>query len=329
MARPLRAFITGISGQDGRYLAERLLGEGAEVHALAHALEPLPDLPGVELHRGDLTAVEEVRALLLGVAPDEVYNLAALSSVARSWEEPDLTARVNGLAAAGLLESALRVQDELGRPVRFLQASSAEIFGQPDHSPQDESTPVRPVNPYGAAKAYAHLMVDVYRHRGLHATSLILYNHESPRRPTQFVTRKITSTVAAIAQGRASRLTLGNLDTRRDWGWAPDYVDAMVRAVRAETADDFVIATGVAHSVRDFVAAAFDQVGIHDWEPLVVVDPGLVRPADAPELVGDASRARTRLGWAPTVEFPQVVAEMVAVDLAGSGPSQSSRSSIR
>ena len=233
-----RAFITGINGQDGSYLAERLLGEDVEVHALAHDAEPLPDVPGVELHLGDLTAVREVRALLLDLAPDEVYNLAAVSSVARSWHEPDLTSLVNGTAAAALLESALQVQEKQGRPVRFVQASSAEIFGEPDRSPQDESTPLRPVNPYGAAKAYAHLMVDVYRRRALHAVSAILYNHESPRRPDQFVTRKITSTVAAIAQGRADSLTLGNLDACRDWGWAPDYVDAMVRAARADVARD-------------------------------------------------------------------------------------------
>ena len=156
--------------------------------------------------------------------------------MARSWDEPELTARVNGLAALGLLESARQLQERTGRPVRFVQASSAEIFGLPDRSPQDEDTPVRPVNPYGAAKAFAHLMVEVYRHRGLHATSLVLYNHESPRRPEQFVTRKITAGAAAIAAGRAERLTLGNLAAVRDWGWAPDYVDAMVRAARAETA---------------------------------------------------------------------------------------------
>jgi GDPmannose 4,6-dehydratase len=321
-----RAFITGISGQDGSYLSERLVAEGIEVHALAHDLEPLPSAPGVELHRGDLTAVDEVRALLLEIAPDEIYNLAALSSVARSWDEPDLTARVNGLAAAGLLETALLIQDKQGAPVRFVQPSSAEIFGEPDHSPQDEGTTVRPVNPYGAAKAYAHLMVDVYRHRDLHAVSTILYNHESPRRPEQFVTRKITSTVAAIANGSADRLSLGNLDARRDWGWAPDYVDAMVRAARADTARDYVVATGVGHSVREFVGAAFAHAGINDWEDLVVVDPAFARPADPTELIGDATRARSLLGWAPTVDFADVVGRMVDADLS---MAQSSSSSIR
>ena len=176
------------------------------MHALGHEAEPCRDVPGVVLHPGDLTRVDEVRALLLDLAPDEVYNLAAISSVAQSWAEPDLTARVNGLAAAALMESARQVQERRPR-VRFVQASSAEIFGEPETSPQDESTPIRPVNPYGAAKAYAHLMVDVHRRRGLHAVSAILYNHESPRRPERFVTRKITATVAAIAQGRADRLS--------------------------------------------------------------------------------------------------------------------------
>ena len=312
-----RGFVTGVGGQDGRYLVDRLLAEGVEVHALAHDAEPLPDLPDVELHLGDLTRADDVRRLLLDLAPDEIYNLAALSSVGRSWEEPELTHAVNGEAASQLLRSALEVQDRTGRTVRFVQASSAEIFGQPDLSPQHEDTPIRPVNPYGAAKAFAHDQVGVFRGLGLHASALILYNHESPRRPRQFVTRKITSTVAAISRGEADRLELGNLDARRDWGWAPDYVDAMLRAARADRPGDFVIATGVAHSVRDFVATAFAHAGITDWEPLVQVDRALVRPVDATELVGDASRAAKALGWTPTVDFADVVARMVDADLAG------------
>lgn len=311
-----RAFVTGIGGQDGSYLSERLLAEGYDVHALAFASEPAPSRPGVVLHRGDLTDVDRMRSLLVAIAPDEVYNLAAISSVARSWGEPDLTARVNGMAAVGLLESALQAQEASGRPVRFVQASSAEIFGEPHHSPQDEDTPLRPVNPYGAAKAYAHLMTGVYRGRGLHAVSTILYNHESPRRPVQFVTRKITSGVAAIARGEADSISLGNLDARRDWGWAPDYVDAMVRAARADEAADYVVATGEGHTVRDFVATAFARAGIEDWEPHVRIDPAFVRPADPSDLTGDAARARDRLGWAPTVGFEEIVGRMVAADLA-------------
>jgi GDPmannose 4,6-dehydratase len=270
----------------------------------------------VVLHRGDLGDVAAVRSLLLEVDPHEVYNLAAISSVAQSWQEPDLTARVNGLGAAGLLESALQVQARHGHRVAVVQASSAEIFGEPARTPQDESTPLAPVSPYGAAKAFAHLAVGVYRRRELHAVSAILYNHESPRRPARFVTRKITATVAAIARGRADSLVLGNLDARRDWGWAPDYVDAMVRAARAHTASDYVVATGEGHSVRDFAAAAFARAGITDWEPLLVSDPALFRPADATDLTGDPGRARRELGWAPTVSFDEVVGRMVDADLA-------------
>ncbi|GAA5147677.1 GDP-mannose 4,6-dehydratase [Nocardioides marinquilinus] len=314
-----RAFVTGVGGQDGGYLAEALLARGDDVHALVLHAErdaPLPD--GVQRHVGDVTDVEATRRLLLDLAPDEVYNLAAISSVAHSWEWPDLAALVNGTAAVALLESAHQLQ-RTGHAVRFVQASSAEVFGQPDTSPQDESTPVRPVNPYGAAKAYAHLMTGVYRHRGLHASSLVLYNHESPRRPAHFVTRKITRGVAEIATGRRDRLWLGNLDARRDWGWAPDYVAAMVAAAGAEAPDDYVVATGEAHAVRDLVATAFAHVGIDDWEPLVAVDPDLIRPADAALLVGDASRARERLGWRPTATFEQVVARMVDADLGADG----------
>lgn len=313
-----RALVTGVGGQDGSYLAERLLADCVEVHALVLEADARPaHCPdGVVLHVGDVADVEATRRLVLDLAPDEVYNLAAISSVAQSWQEPDLVARVNGLAPVGLLESARLLHDR-GRDVRVVQASSAEIFGEPGRTPQDEDTPVRPLNPYGAAKAYAHLAVGVARQRDLHASSLVLYNHESPRRPEKFVTRKITSTVAAIARGRADRLVLGNLDARRDWGWAPDYVDAMVRAARADTARDYVVATGESHSVGDFVAAAFAEAGIEDWQALVDTNPSLVRPADATDLVGDSSLARAMLGWSPTIGFTEVVARMVAADLDG------------
>ncbi|MCW2816645.1 MAG: NAD-dependent epimerase/dehydratase [Nocardioides sp.] len=315
-----RAFITGIGGQDGGYLAESLLARGVEVHALALAADATSDVPAeVHRHVGDLADVEATRTLVLDLAPDLVFNLAAISSVAQSWTSPDLSAAVNGTAAVGLLESAHQAQERTGRAVRFVQASSAEIFGQPDTTPQDEATAVRPINPYGAAKAFAHLMVHVYRGRGLHASSLVLYNHESPRRPAQFVTRKITSTVAAISRGRADRLELGNLDARRDWGWAPDYVAALVTAAEADAPSDYVIATGRSHSVRDFVATAFAHVGIDDWAGLVTVDPALVRPADATELVGDSTKARSTLGWEPSVDFPDIVGRMVAADLEQAG----------
>ena len=308
-----RALITGANGQDGSYLAERLLAEGVEVHAFDLAGEsPVPD---VETHVVNVADLENSQRLVLDLKPDEIYNLAAVSSVARSWAEPTLTAQVNGLAAVGLLESAHLLQERTGQPCRFVQASSAEIFGVPDHSPQDEQTPVRPVNPYGAAKAFAHLMIDVYRHRGLHAVALVLYNHESPRRPHQFVTRKITSGVAAIANGDAQRLVLGNLDGSRDWGWAPDYVEAMTLAARAEAARDYVVATGTSRSVREFLSTAFRCVGVDDWSQYVDVDQTLLRPIDTTDLRGDASRIRTELGWRPTVGFDEIVDRMVKADL--------------
>lgn len=315
MSERRRAFVTGISGQDGSYLAEQLLADGVEVHALANVHEAPLEIEDVALHPGDLLDEDAVRRVVLDLAPDEVYNLAALSSVAQSWDQPGLTARLNGTAAVALMEAAWQSQERTGRTVRFVQASSAEIFGEPDRSPQDEATAVRPINPYGAAKAFAHLSAHVYRQRGLHAASVILYNHESPRRPRQFVTRKITAAVAEIARGEADTLTLGNLDARRDWGWAPDYVDAMVRAARAGEPDDFVVATGVSHSVRDFVAAAFDRAGVTDWSDRLSVDESLVRPADATELVGDSTRAREVLGWEPTVAFEEIVGRMVDADL--------------
>jgi GDPmannose 4,6-dehydratase len=311
-----RAFITGASGQDGSYLAEKLVADGMEVHALSLSGERAAHLPdGVVLHHGDLTDVAATRELLHDLHPHEIYNLAAISSVALSWEQPDLCAEVNGLAAVGLMESAWLIAESTGQDVRFVQCSSAEIFGEPSESPQTEETPLRPVNPYGAAKAYAHLMAGVYRSRGLHTSSLVLYNHESPRRSTRFVTRKITSTVAAIAQGRASELVLGNQEARRDFGWAPDYVDAMVRAARHDAAGDYVVATGTSHSVRDFVAAAFAHAGVTDWERFVRTDPALLRPTDPTDLRGDATRARVVLDWKPTVPFVEIVGRMVDTDL--------------
>lgn len=316
-----RALITGIGGQDGSYLAELLLADGVEVHGLHHAAEAAPPAncpPRVILHTGELTDTDAMRRLVDETAPDEIYNLAAISSVAASWDRPELVAAVNGEAAVGLLEIAWAHQERVGRQVRFVQASSAEIFGQPARSPQDESTPVAPVSPYGVAKAVAHHACGRLRQRGLHAVSAVMYNHESPRRPPHFVTRKVTATVAAIARGEADRLVLGNLEARRDWGWAPDYVDALVRAARTDRPQDFVIATGVSHSVRDLVSAAFAHVGIDDWEPLVVSDPALFRPVDAVELCGDASRARSVLGWAPTLGFEELVGRMVEADLSKS-----------
>lgn len=317
----LRAFITGISGQDGTLLARRLHAEGAEVHGLVRADDDLGTvraaLPaGTHLHVGDLTGTAALAALVGDVRPDEVYNLGGISSVAFSWQEPVLTGAVSGLGAVAVYEAAHRAQEASGRPVRVVQASSAEIFGEPDRSPQDERAAIRPVSPYGAAKAYAHLMAAAYRRRGLGVSTVVLYNHESPLRPSTFVTRKITSAAARIAHEGGGTLALGNLDARRDWGWAPDYVDAMVRVARHDVADDWVVATGRSHTVADFVAAAFARVGIADWRAHVVVDPAFVRPADPSEIVGDASRLRRELGWAPTVGFEELVGRMVDHDVA-------------
>ena len=315
-----RVLVTGATGQDGSYLVERLCAAGDRVHALVRPGDPAAarlaaEHPEVTLHTGDLAEPERLADLVRRTGPEEIYHLAGISSVAQSWRQPLATAAVTGLAAAALVQAAWELADRTGGQVRYVQAASAEIFGDPATSPQDESTPIAPVNPYGAAKAYAHHLVGVYRGRGLHATSVILYSHESPRRPETFVTRKITRAAAAIARGDADELVLGNLDARRDWGWAPDYVDAMVRAARHPRAADYVIATGRSHSVRDFIAAAFAAAGVPDWPRHVRSDPALFRPVDATELVGDAARARAELGWAPTVSFDDLVARMVRADL--------------
>jgi GDPmannose 4,6-dehydratase len=309
------ALVTGASGQDGSYLVERLLAEGWGVHALVRDSDSdLPD--GIVRFEGDLNDPERLSAIVAESAPDTIFHLAGISSVALSWQQPVMTAQVTGVAVAALLEAAHRLQDDAGRPVRFVQASSSEIFGAAEQIPQTESTPIRPITPYGAAKAFAHHLVGVYRGRGLHASTAILYNHESPRRPDAFVTRKITAGVAAIAAGRSDELSLGNLAARRDWGWAPDYVDALIRMAAADDADDFVVATGVAHSVADFVDAAFAAAGLPDGrERFVTLDPRFARPSDAPEMLGDASHARERLGWQPTVGFDELVARMVRHDL--------------
>ena len=309
------ALVTGASGQDGSYLVERLVDDGYAVHAAVRPGRPTAAPAAVTVHPVDLKDRSSLQDLVDRTEPTEIYHLGGVSSVATSWADPVGTAEITGMSTIALLEAALALQERCGRPVRFILASSAEIFGEPSVSPQTEETPVRPVSPYGAAKALAHASVDVFRRRGLPASSVVLYNHESPRRPPVFVTRKITLAVAAIARSGAGTLTLGNLDARRDWGWAPDYVDAMVRAARAEP-DTFIIATGESHSVRDFVDTAFHHVGISGWEQYVATDPALLRPADPPLLVGDASRARTVLGWRPSRSFAQLVGAMVDHDVA-------------
>lgn len=316
-----RALITGISGQDGSYLSEQLAEAGYEVHGLvrdpqAETSVVAARVPSVHLHQGDLADVDGLAQLVRSVEPDEIYNLAGISSVAYSWQHPVETAQLTGVAVAALLEAAFQLQEASSSPVTFVQASSSEIFGNPEASPQDESTPLHPLSPYGTAKAYAHTMTAIYRSRGLKASNVILYNHESPRRPDAFVTRKITSAAARIARGLQSELALGDQTVRRDWGWAPDFTRAMILASAAAEADDYVIATGEAHTVGEFVAAAFAAAGVDDWESRVFTDPRFVRPNEINDMRGDSTRARERLGWAPTVEFTQIVAAMVENDLA-------------
>lgn len=308
-----RALITGVTGQDGGYLAEQLLSDGVEVHGLVrHGETAPPHVDGCVLHEVDVLAADELGAAVAAVAPTEVYNLVGLTSVALSWAEPVLAAELNGVVVARLLDACWRMPS----PVRVVQASSAEVFAGATSAPQDESTPLSPQSPYGASKAFAHHLVQVFRGRGMHCSNAVLYNHESPRRPTTFVTRKITSTVAAISRGAATELVLGNLDARRDWGWAPEYVDALVRIARHDVADDWVLGTGVARTVGEFVEAAFARVGISDWQAYVRVDPQFVRPVDAVELAGDAAKARRVLGWEPKVDFAELVGRMVDADLA-------------
>lgn len=316
-----RVLITGVTGQDGGYLVEQMLGEGSEVHGLvqygdtatAAVAERYPEL---RLHAGDLADHVGLARLVDAVDPDELYNFAGISSVAFSWDQPILTAELSGVAAAVLMQSAFDLQERTGRRVAVVQASSSEIFGQAEVSPQDETTPIRPVSPYGAAKAYAHHMAGVYRGKGLHVAGCILFNHESPRRPDTFVTRKITAAAARIAQEGSGTIQLGNLDARRDWGWAPDYVDAMVRAARHHTPDDFVIATGETYTVAEFAEAALRRAGVGDaWTEHIEVDESLMRPLDATVMVGDTTKARRELGWAPTVTFAELVGRMVEHDL--------------
>ncbi|GGF14172.1 GDP-mannose 4,6-dehydratase [Subtercola lobariae] len=329
-SRPGRtALITGISGQDGSYLADSLLADGYEVHGIVRSSieENLPLIGGREgltLHTLDLLAPGELELLVARLQPNEIYSLAAVSSVFESWRSPQLTGAVNGQVVVRLLDSAHTLQEAVGRPVHLVHASSAEIFGQAADSPQTEETSIRPTSPYGASKAYAHLSVGVFRGRSLSASNCILYNHESPRRPETFVTRKITAGVARIKRGLQETIELGNLDARRDWGWAPDYVQAMRLAAAAPESGDFVIATGVAHTIGEFLDAAFSRVGISDWSKLVKQNPEFVRPVDPSEQRGDASKAAEVLGWRPTVGFEAIVQRMVDNDLALIDAAQSS-----
>ena len=317
-----RALITGITGQDGLYLSELLLEKGYEVYGLIRGQNnPKADLlarevPDVRVLTGDLTDLSSLLRALRVAQPDEVHNLGAVSFVAYSWEQAALTTEVTATGVLNILEAIrLYAADDPSR-VRFYQASSSEMFGKVQEVPQRESTLLWPRSPYGVAKVYGHYMTINYRESyGMHASSGILFNHESPRRGPEFVTRKVSLGVAAIKLGRQDKLVMGNLDARRDWGFAGDYVEAMWRMLQQPTGGDFVVSTGQTHSIRDLLETAFAVVGIDDWEPYVHQDPRFFRPAEVDLLIGDATRAREVLGWKPSVEFSGLVQMMVEADL--------------
>lgn len=317
-----RAFITGITGQDGLYLSELLLDKGYQVFGLIRGQNnPKRELveeqvPGVQLLTGDITDLSSLMRAFGAAQPDEVYNLGAISFVAYSWENARLTSDVTGIGVLNMLEATrLYAGDDIGR-VRFYQASSSEMFGKVQQVPQRESTLLWPRSPYGVAKVYGHYMTINYRESyGMHASSGILFNHESPRRGPEFVTRKVTQAVARISLGLQDKVALGNLDAKRDWGFAGDYVDAMWRMLQADVADDYVVATGETHSIRELLEIAFARVGITDWDRHVYVDPAFFRPAEVDLLIGDPAKAKERLGWEPKVGFRELVEMMVDSDL--------------
>lgn len=322
MATVKRALITGITGQDGLYLGELLSAEGYEVHGLVRSGSgPRYDdvraaIPEAQLHVGDLTDPISLLRTLDAVQPSEVYNLGGISFVGSSWEHASAIADVTGKGALNLLDAIrIHVGEDMTR-VRYYQASSSEMFGKAQEVPQHERTPFWPRSPYGVSKAFGHFMTVNYRESyGLHASCGILFNHESPRRGPEFVTRKITRAAARIALGLDQSVSMGNLDARRDWGFAGDFVRAMWLMLQQDVADDYIIATGETHSVRDFLTLAFSIAGVDDWESHVVLDPRFLRPTEGEQLVGDASKARTALGWSPTVSFEDLVAMMVENDL--------------
>jgi len=313
-----RALITGITGQDGSYLADLLLAEGYEVYGVVRrssteSFERIAHLEGkIELLQADLLDQASLQEAIRAARPTELYNLAAQSFVPTSWSQPVLTAEFTAVGATRVLESIRHVDPS----IRFYQASSSEMFGKVREVPQNETTPFYPRSPYGVAKAYGHFITVNYRESyDLFAVSGILFNHESPRRGLEFVTRKISDGAARIKLGLASELRLGNLDAHRDWGFAGDYVRAMYLMMQAEKADDYVIATGEMHSVRECVEVAFDQAGL-DWTKYVKHDKAFERPAEVDQLLGDATKARVELGWTPQVSFEELVRMMVDADLA-------------
>lgn len=314
-----KALITGITGQDGSYLAELLLEKGYEVHGMVRRasveryerIEHVLDR--IHILQGDLTDQSSLDSAVRDSSPDEVYNLAAQSFVPTSWNQPLLTGDVTGLGATRMIEALRKFKND----ARFYQASSSEMFGRVHEIPQTEKTPFYPRSPYGVAKVYGHYITVNYRESfGMFACSGILFNHESPRRGLEFVTRKITRGVARIKLGFAKELRLGNLDAKRDWGFAGDYVEAMWRMLQQEKPDDYVIATGETHTVGEFVATAFGHADL-DWKKYVVIDPKFIRPAEVDLLLGDPTKAKEKLGWRPRIGFAELVKMMVDSDIEG------------
>ena len=322
-----RALITGITGQDGSYLAELLLSKGYEVHGMLRRTSNLSsrihglldrhnDSDGrLELHYGDMADTMSLVRLLRNIQPHEVYNLAAQSHVRISFEQPDYTSEISGLGVLRILEAIRELQQQSGNEVRFYQASSSEMFGNVPETPQRETTPFAPRSPYGVAKLYGHWITVNYRESyGLHASSGILFNHESPRRGENFVTRKVTQAAARIKLGLQEKVLLGNLESKRDWGFAGDFVYAMWLMLQQDKPADYVIATGVSHSVRELCKYAFNYVGL-DYRDYVEYDIQFERPAEVDALAGDATKAQETLGWKPTLRFQDLIAMMVESDL--------------
>ena len=317
-----RALVTGITGQDGRHLSEFLSLKGYQVFGLVHGqANPKIELvqeenPALELIEGDLRDLSSLIAVVEQVQPDEVYNLGAISFVQLSFKQAELTAEITGLGVLRMLEAVRIVGGTDNNPIRFYQASSSEMFGKVQETPQTERTPFHPRSPYGAAKVFGHYITMNYREAyGIHASSGILFNHEGPKRGLEFVTRKVTNAVARIKLGLQESITLGNIDSSRDWGYAGEYVEAMWMMLQQDVPDDYVIATGETHTTRELLTHAFALAGIDDWEPYVKQDPRFYRPAEVDLLIGDASKARRVLGWKPQVSFQELVRMMYENDL--------------
>jgi len=316
------AFITGITGQDGRHLAEFLHGKGYDVFGMVTGqnnpkVAPLlEELPFIEIVPGDLADLPSLVKALTVAQPDEVYNLGAISFVAMSFNQAELTANITGLGVLRMLEAIRMVGGNENNPIRFYQASSSEMFGKVRETPQTELTPFHPRSPYGCAKVFGHDITVNYRESyGMYACSGILFNHEGPRRGLEFVTRKVTNAVARIKLGLQQDIVLGNIDSRRDWGFAGDYVKAMWLMLQQDEPQDYVIATGIMHSIEELIQHAFAEIGVQDWQSYIRQDQRFFRPAEVDLLIGDATKAHTQLGWKPEVQFDQLVSMMVANDL--------------